>query len=141
LLGVQIPPSLLNPHPSTDDLPLPAATIFTPNGLKASDSPSDLSFMTFDEPDSASPPPSWASRFKTTVASNLGKDRRGKSSPSPTGFTDKEGKEASFVDLRHSDEMTPVALSEKEKAMARRRAAKLEQVRNTIQCSPVYRVE
>lgn len=113
---------------------------------RRSDSPSDLSFMMFDEPGTAVS--SWASRLRSSVTPKSSKDkdkeRKGKlsSSPPPPSSSSSNRKPSTVIDMPRDESSrdrlnalvseselgAAVGMGDKEKAVARRKAAKLEQV-------------
>jgi hypothetical protein len=134
MLGVPIPPALLS-HPSSSGTADPDQRISRPQ------SPTNVSFMSFDEETS---PRGWSHKLRQfTFKSSTGKwDLRKGSLPGPEllpapslchegsflDFSDRgpENREARMPTLPAKLDRRP--LTEKEKAVARRRAQKLEQV-------------
>lgn len=146
-----IPASLVTHATSSDDLSLHPPSGQAGVGALRSDSPSDLSFMMFDEPGTSAS--SWASRLRSTVVPKSSKDkdkeRKGKQSSSPPPASSslsllsnrKFNKDAdmtrdessrdrldSLVSESELGTAVGAGMSDKEKAVARRKAAKLEQL-------------
>ncbi|WWD02271.1 hypothetical protein V865_000310 [Kwoniella europaea PYCC6329] len=119
LLGAPIPPELLNPNNptspsfnSTFNLPLPLGL-----GMIRSPSPSQQSYISFED----TPTPSkWSSRLKVPLNSSSFKKKANSSSVQLVAD------DQSFIDL--SESRSKGGMSREEKSLARKRAAKLEQV-------------
>lgn len=126
LLGVPIPPALL--ETSTGSVSAPTITSLEDS---STDSTADQSFFSFD---AGSASPGWGTRFKT-VSSNM-KGKLGSlkvgSGKAVTGSRSvlPDSSDSSF-DLPHE---RVSEMSGKEKAVARKRAAKLEQVSISDAC-------
>ncbi|KAK6910780.1 hypothetical protein I203_104812 [Kwoniella mangroviensis CBS 8507] len=119
LLGAPIPPELLNPNNptspsfnSTFNLPPPLGL-----GTNRSPSPSQQSYISFED----TPTPSkWSSRLKVPLNSSSFKKKANSSSVQLVAD------DQSFIDL--SESRSKGGMSREEKSLARKRAAKLEQV-------------
>ncbi|WWC93470.1 hypothetical protein V866_000305 [Kwoniella sp. B9012] len=119
LLGAPIPPELLNPNNPTSPSFNSAFSLPPPVGLGKyrSPSPSQQSYISFED----TPTPSkWSSRLKVPLNSSSFKKKASSSSVQLVAD------DQSFIDL--SESRSKGGMSREEKSLARKRAAKLEQV-------------
>ncbi|WVQ80163.1 hypothetical protein IAT38_002268 [Cryptococcus sp. DSM 104549] len=129
LLGAPIPPELLNPTViEQSSTPYPSSSrTQTPTPMARTPSPSEQSFMTFDEPSTSGT--KWSTKLKSL---NARRKAMGSSAGSMLGSGSVYGgggvvghmaDDASFMDMRDGKKV-----SKEEKQAARKRAAKLEQM-------------